>query len=597
MWNDLDMHDRHKLIKLAVTNGVYDLDTIHSLYDNNEYKDGGNMRIAPYKDNASYPDRKLYRNVKKDFRKDPEAEYKDYEDYGVRVYNPSISSDAPNRKERQDIILDRIKQDFPDIQKNDVKKTAFKSNSLGWHNNTTGYMGAEDKRTLFGLQQNYDFVNNIVPYAKLGMETPESIQRREELERRNRNTTFDYTNNFDIGGDLPTDPDRPIIDTQPIIDKIRANNLAKYAMRDSTLQQIQDLTNRMYEEEIKRRTMEWLNPSNYTDKGDMVNALRVPVAEARPTFINTYELGGPKDPPYDWTKAWTDAQSISNEAKPKGHYNVVATDGKNSNYNYEKNVTPDLSWYKDPLENTRMVTEEPIEPLYGFKDPVFNVALLGAGLTNGAFKGAGTLLEDLATPGKTFVTKIAPRTGLYVSPKAKLGAYVGDVVFNAINTGNGISDLMSNNGINKTVQLLNNEDYGNAITSGLGDVLNALPLFNGPRLIRNFNSYRKQGNNIKNAINRTITGYTDRDLEHLAYFNMSPKEVAKQVNKDMNSINIGGKFLEGNLSTDSYPLVLHSMLFKNSPNFKVYNTGKMMELNRLGNLTGEQALGRINKKK
>ena len=233
MWSDLNMHNRHKLIRLAVTNGVYDLDTIHSLYDNNEYKDGGNMRIASYKDNASYPDRKLYRNVKRDFRKDPEAEYKDYDEYGVRVYNPSLSSDAPNRKERQEAMLERIRQDFPEIQKNDVKKTAFKSNTLGWHNNNTGYMGAEDKRTLFGLQQNYDFVSNIVPYAKLGMETPESIQRREELERKNRNTTFDYTNNFVIGGDLQIEPNRTLPPVDRTIEILRMKALERALMEQS----------------------------------------------------------------------------------------------------------------------------------------------------------------------------------------------------------------------------------------------------------------------------------------------------------------------------------------------------------------------------
>ena len=412
MWSDLNMRDRHKLIRLAVTNGVYDLDTIHSLYDNTQnnydeggpigrklikdinsrstadfvkrlqdknreyivnpdgtvsthrlswatdnqgnaivypevqntpsglidysydrnkafeealrsndtlmmnpsqaewftthykkyypsfkYDKGGNMKIAPYKDNSSYTDRKLYRNVKRDFRKDPELEYKDYDEYGVRIYNPSISSNAPNRKERQEAMLKRIRQDFPEIQKNDVKKTAFKSNSLGWHNNNTGYMGNEDKRTLFGLQQNYDFVSNIVPYAKLGMETPESIQRREELERRNRNTTFDYTNNFDIGGDLQTEPNRPEIDTQPIINRIRANNLAKYAIRNNELQQIQDLTDRMYEEEIKRRTMGWLNPSghiedNYGNNNYVDIRTTIPTADSKFTFIKTYRNGG-----------------------------------------------------------------------------------------------------------------------------------------------------------------------------------------------------------------------------------------------------------------------------------------------------------------
>lgn len=49
MWNDLNMHDRHKFIRLAVTNGVYDLDTIHDLYDRNPnmYATGGETTIQP----------------------------------------------------------------------------------------------------------------------------------------------------------------------------------------------------------------------------------------------------------------------------------------------------------------------------------------------------------------------------------------------------------------------------------------------------------------------------------------------------------------------------------------------------------------------
>ena len=49
MWNDLNMRDRHKFIKLAVTNGVYDLDTIHDLYDRkpNMYAIGGETTIQP----------------------------------------------------------------------------------------------------------------------------------------------------------------------------------------------------------------------------------------------------------------------------------------------------------------------------------------------------------------------------------------------------------------------------------------------------------------------------------------------------------------------------------------------------------------------
>lgn len=393
MWSDLNMHDRHKLIRLAVTNGVYDLDTIHSLYDDTQntydkggpigrklirdinersdadfvkrlqdrnreyivnpnntvsthklswatdnqgnaivypevqntpaglvdysydrnrafeealrnrdtlmmspsqaewftanykkyypsfrYDRGGNMRIAPYKDNASYPDRKLYRNVKRDFRKDPEAEYKDYDEYGVRVYNPSLSSDAPNRKERQEAMLKRIKQDFPEIQKNDVKKTAFKSNTLGWYNSNTGFMGNEDKRTLYGLQQEYDFVNNIVPYGKLGMDTPENIRRKEELERKNRNTTFDYTNNFAIGGDLPTDPNRLPIDTNPIIDRIRAERLARYIAPDSALAQIKELTDNIRENEFRREFAEWINPNPYIENN--------PTLELSETFVH-----------------------------------------------------------------------------------------------------------------------------------------------------------------------------------------------------------------------------------------------------------------------------------------------------------------------
>lgn len=47
MWSDLSMKERHKFIKIAVQCGVYDLDTIHSLYDKQENMDDSGGQIAP----------------------------------------------------------------------------------------------------------------------------------------------------------------------------------------------------------------------------------------------------------------------------------------------------------------------------------------------------------------------------------------------------------------------------------------------------------------------------------------------------------------------------------------------------------------------
>lgn len=116
------------------------------------------------------------------------------------------------------------------------------------------------------------------------------------------------SNMYAVGGEtiiqsqIPTEPNRPQIDVQPIIDRIRAERLVRYTAPDSALAQIKELTDNIRENEFKREFAEWINPTRNTN--DYVDIRRtIPVAEARPTFINAYEKGGPKDPPkysYQW---------------------------------------------------------------------------------------------------------------------------------------------------------------------------------------------------------------------------------------------------------------------------------------------------------
>ena len=86
------------------------------------------------------------------------------------------------------------------------------------------------------------------------------------------------------------------------------------------------------------------------------------------------------------------------------------------------------------------------------------------------------------------------------------------------------------------------------------------------------------------------------DMTSLAYFNMSPKDVMERAMHDMNDIPVGNRFLVNSLSTDSYPLVVHMLDNKISPNFRLNPVTDRIVLNGMGNLHGQAAVDRINKK-
>lgn len=90
--------------------------------------------------------------------------------------------------------------------------------------------------------------------------------------------------------------------------------------------------------------------------------------------------------------------------------------------------------------------------------------------------------------------------------------------------------------------------------------------------------------------------YRQGDMTALSYFNMSPKDVMESAMRDMNDIPIGNRFLVNSLSTDSYPLVVHMLDSKISPNFRLNPVTDRIVLNGMGNLHGQAAVDRINKK-
>lgn len=90
--------------------------------------------------------------------------------------------------------------------------------------------------------------------------------------------------------------------------------------------------------------------------------------------------------------------------------------------------------------------------------------------------------------------------------------------------------------------------------------------------------------------------YRPGDMTSLSYFNMTPKQVMSQAMQDMNDIPVGSRFLVNSLSTDSYPLVIHMLDSKISPNFKLNPVTDRIVLNGMGNLHGQAAVDRINKK-
>ena len=114
--------------------------------------------------------------------------------------------------------------------------------------------------------------------------------------------------------------------------------------------------------------------------------------------------------------SWTYAQKTTpKETKPQGKYNVVATDKAYMTTQQPKSfqevvvnepvydkvakaifpAEPSNGIIRD--EKGNMLGEQPIEPLYGFKDPVFNLAFLGAGLANGAMEGITSIGEKVVT--------------------------------------------------------------------------------------------------------------------------------------------------------------------------------------------------------
>lgn len=90
--------------------------------------------------------------------------------------------------------------------------------------------------------------------------------------------------------------------------------------------------------------------------------------------------------------------------------------------------------------------------------------------------------------------------------------------------------------------------------------------------------------------------YRPGDMTSLSYFNMTPKQVMDRAMQDMNDIPVGSRFLVNSLSTDSYPLVIHMLDNKISPNFKLNPVTDRIVLNGMGNLHGQAAVDRINKK-
>ena len=94
------------------------------------------------------------------------------------------------------------------------------------------------------------------------------------------------------------------------------------------------------------------------------------------------------------------------------------------------------------------------------------------------------------------------------------------------------------------------------------------------------------------------------DIHSTSYFNMSPREAVARSERDFNSLKHGQAWnltRDGATSTDSYPLMLNMMKKHKSdglikPIKDDAGNVEMMRLNNLGNIDGEQAINRINKK-
>lgn len=297
MWNDLNMRDRHKLIRLAVTNGIYDLDTIHSLYDNNEYKDGGIIENRRKKDtteeevvnvdnqhdykrihwdevdksptgNTAYgdvyqirqpKDRKDFLALKKDIRENyPDA--KIFVKNGINYFRvPHILEEQPSTEiannytpEIANVTYTRPNERkylnyLPEIKKINIP--------IPTRNSTGLFLNGK-------LEQNGHFVNegdeeelqNIA--SRLGEGVANAVLGRAWISSKKHLTTItkdennikrnafikelndakkfaNIINGYSVGGELPTEPNRTLPSVDRTIEMLRMKALEKALMEQS----------------------------------------------------------------------------------------------------------------------------------------------------------------------------------------------------------------------------------------------------------------------------------------------------------------------------------------------------------------------------
>lgn len=215
-----------------------------------------------------------------------------------------------------------------------------------------------------------------------------------------------------------------------------------------------------------------------------------------------------------------------------------------------------------------------------------------------AASAAPTLINALGNPFTT-------ATRLLNTTKYARTASAADGIINMINSAKAVSDNIKviNNAV-KGDDKAKKELISNAIVSSImagtiknDNIYNLIGKVNNLSVPRDF---RKAARFIKSGRSNTNYG----DITDLAYFNLTPQEAYRRSMRDMESLNVGESIrLDHDLatSTDSYPMLLHMMNSKITPNFKIVyggtkNKPQYVLLNDFGKLRGEEAVSRINKK-
>jgi len=360
---------------------------------------------------------------------------------------------------------------------------------------------------------------------------------------------------------IPTEPNRPQIDVQPIIDRIRAERLARYTAPDSALAQIKELTDNIRENEFKREFAEWINPTRNTN--DYVDIRKtIPVAEARPTFINTYEKGGSKDPPkysYQWQD---DSQKY---VKPSN-----GTQGTSSEvFSFDNPMDP---WNRFNYNQGNYIKS-------GIVTDAIVLGLMTAPAATSVVKPLTTLISKPITTAVKTLGAVNPFIATDLIPAASFA----DNSINAALAINGINNAFSNNGLQKTYNHFKNKEYYSGIKSGLGDLLDLSGMIGIAKTLNTANKAIQQtrlGQNVLDNIANKVF-YLDEPTKFNNWLRNTEANARQKVS-DINKYRREHGLMENYMNDENIFSGIDDNIYVHYP-YSIYEYGKIQMPNMLKN--------------